>query len=149
MTGWFTTFFKDSVDPEDNFDSRPGANLFIKHVKYQPPPGATVASVAPSQDATDMTKQTDTETVPFNSIITLKEFDEGEVDSKQVDTEEEKLKERYEDNEAGGGGGAGDDGEVGAADGEIVSVTTDTETPTTSPDCFGEQFLSILLNHFL
>jgi len=144
FTGWFTTFFKDAVDHDDNFDSRPGANLFIKHVKYESVPGATVASVSPSQEASHpTTKLTDTESVPFEDIIVRKDpDDDGEV--KQVDSEEEELKKRYEE---GGGVGAGDDvehdeggmteddGGGGDADGDVAATT---ESTTNSPDCLSK-----------
>jgi len=146
FTGWFTTFFKDAVDHDDNFDSRPGANLFIKHVKYESLPGAKVASVSPSQEASHPTKPTDTESVPFEDIIVRN--DDGGV--KQVDSEEEELKKRYEE---GGGVGAGDDAEHddtkeggvaeddegGGGNEKIVDVAATNESTTNSPDCLSKK----------
>jgi len=141
FTGWFTTFFKDAVDPEDNFDSRPGANLFIKHVKQESVPDATVASVTPSQEASHavdtITEQTDTESVRFEDMIIEEESDDnGEVDHKQVDSEEEELKKRYEEEGGGGAGDADDDGGGEGADGE--TTTTTAESTTNTPDCLSK-----------
>ena len=138
LAGWFTTFFKDSVDPEDNFDSRPGANLFIKHVKYEAPSESTeAASVTTNEQTTpklaeEDNKQTDTESIPFNNIFTRKESENEFVDRKQVDAEEEALKQLYER------------GDGGAADGEEITVATRAEStqaaesPSNQPNCFSK-----------
>lgn len=137
MAGWFTTFFKDAVDPDDNFDSRPGANLFIKHIKYEAVPGVTVAATV--QETTteavhndNINKQTDTESIPFNNILTRKEPSNEFVDRKQVDAEEEVLKQIYE----GGDGGAADSEEV-TANARAESTQT-TEAPKQQHDCFSK-----------
>lgn len=155
MIGWFTTFFKDAVDPDDNFDSRPGANLFIKHVKYEALPDATVAASVTSEETAakpvkenngDITKQTDTESIPFNNMFTRKETDNEFVDRKQVDAEEEVLKQLYERGDGAAVDGGGADG--GAADGEDIATTSRTEftqateSPTNRHDCFSK-----LANH--
>lgn len=141
MAGWFTTFFKDAVDPDDNFDSRPGANLFIKHIKYEDVPGSTAAaSVITNQQTTtaeptdkSISKQTDTESIPFNNMIARKESDNEFVDRKQVDAEEEALKQLYER------------GDGGAADDEEITTTTKTESTqaieslSRQQDCFSEK----------
>ena len=139
LAGWFTTFFKDSVDPDDNFDSRPGANLFIKHVKYEGIPDSTQAATVttaevitkPTEENEDITKRTDTESIPFNSMFARKESDNEYVDRKQVDAEEEVLKQLYER------------GDGGAADGEDtttpgVESTQAAESPSNRHDCFSK-----------
>ena len=145
VAGWFTTFFKDAVDADDNFDSRPGANLFIKHVKYESDSESTVAasvtteqSTATSIEENGATQQTDTESIPFNNMLTRKESDNEFIDRKQVDAEEEVLKQIYER----GDGGAGDGG--AAVDGEDTTTTTRTESTQVAEshsnqhDCFSE-----------
>lgn len=148
--GWFTTFFKDAVDADDNFDSRPGANLFIKHVKYESDSESTVAasvtteqSTATSIEENGATQQTDTESIPFNNMLTRKESDNEFIDRKQVDAEEEVLKQIYERGDGGAGdGGAGDGG--AAADGEDTTTTTRTESTQVAEshsnqhDCFSD-----------
>ena len=143
MAGWFTTFFKDSVDPDDNFDSRPGANLFIKHVKYETPSESTVAALITTSEQTtpklaeESSEQTDTESIPFNNMFTRKESDNEFVDRKQVDAEEEALKQLYER------------GDGGAADGEEITVTTRTEltqaaeSPSNRHDCFSKIYTNV------
>ena len=143
--GWFTTFFKDAVDPEDNFDSRPGANLFIKHIKYETLPGVTAAPLT-NQQATNQAadsntnKQTDTESIPFNNIFTRKEAENEYADRKQVDAEEELLKRRYE--EGDGGAADGEGGVTTAAEDTTVTAATETtetaETPSKHQSCFSK-----------
>ena len=125
LVGWFTTFFKDSVDPDDNFDSRPGANLFIKHIRYESE-ATEPPSVATEQKATNGDKPT-TESIPFNNIFTRKDSDNEFADRKQVDAEEEALKQLYER------------GDGGAADGEITTTGKEsTEIPSNKHDCISK-----------
>ena len=139
MAGWFTTFFKDSVDPDDNFDSRPGANLFIKHIKYKTPSESTVAASITTneqttpQKAEESSEKTDIESIPFNHMFTRKESDNEFVDRKRVDAEEEVLKQLYEQ------------GDGGVAGGE--EVTTRLESRQVTDPLSQNSCLSKMLNH--